>query len=221
MNRRGHRIVDLPRAEDRSDLPRYMIPASTSTSMPEVPTLPLALPVPPMVLSSRLTAPDPLPAPPTLSSVVWLLLVPVPEAADPISEDPVLEVPVSLPAPGPVPVSAAVPVPAGVPAAGSAAAPVALVVAAGVETVIAGFTDAEAADVLLSIWALEAAPRSRLRSPMCPARCCSPWRHHWRRHWCWSSAGRVDGAVRAGIDMRGGRRRTVAGRSCRQVDTRR
>ena len=154
MNRRGHRIVDSPRDEDWSNLPRYMMPASTSTSIPEVPTLPLALPLPPMVLSSRLTAPDPLPAPPTLSSVVWLLLVPVPELSSPLSEDPVLEVPVSPPGPVPAPISAAVPV--GVPAAGSAAVPVAVVVAAGVETVIAGFTDAEAADVLLSIWALEA-----------------------------------------------------------------
>src|SRR5882724_9725833 len=105
MNRRGHRIFEQLCAEDCSSLPRYMVPASTSTSMPEVPTLALA---------------------PPLSSVVWLLLVPVPELLSPLSEDPVLEVPVSplapvpVPAagstvallvPGPVPVSAAVPVP--------------------------------------------------------------------------------------------------------------
>src|SRR5882724_9475414 len=165
MNRRGHRIFEQLCAEDCSSLPRYMVPASTSTSMPEVPTLALAPPLPPMVLSSRLTAPDPLPPPPTLSSVVWLLLVPVPELLSPLSEDPVLEVPVSPLAPVPVPVSAAVPVPVvvpaagstvallvpgpvpvGVPAAGSTVAPLVPVVAAGVETVITGLTDAEAAD---------------------------------------------------------------------------
>src|SRR5882724_113559 len=171
MNRRGHRIFEQLCAEDCSSLPRYMVPASTSTSMPEVPTLALAPPLPPMVLSSRLTAPDPLPPTPTLSSVVWLLLVPVPELLSPLSEDPVLEVPVpplapvpvpaagstvALLVPGPVPVSAAVPVPVGVPAAGSAVAPLVPVVAAGVETVIAGLTDAEAADALLSIAALAA-----------------------------------------------------------------
>ena len=140
----------------------YIVPASTSTSTPEVPTLAPALPLPPIVLSSKLTAPDPLPEPPTSSSVVWLVLVPVPEVLRPLSEEPVLEVAgasalVPVPAVAPVPVSPAVPVPLVLPVpVSSPVVPAVPVVTVGVETETVGFTAAEAAESLLSMLAAPA-----------------------------------------------------------------
>src|SRR5215471_14848573 len=145
-----------------------MVPASTSTSTPEVPTLAPALPLPPMVLSSRLTAPDPLPEPPTLLSVVWLLLVLVPEVLSPLLSDvPVFDVPV-VAAPLAGAVVAPVPeveVPAPVSDALGALAPLPVSAAAGVETDTDGLTDEVADDVLLSI----AASPSPLPVPLAPA----------------------------------------------------
>jgi len=136
----------------------YIVPASTSTSTPDVPTLAPALPLPPIVLSSKLTAPDPLSEPPTLSSVVWLVPVPVPEVLRPLDE-PVFEVAgalvlVPVPAVAPVSVWPAVPVPLVLPVPVSLPpVPSVPVVAVGVETETAGFTSAEAAESLLSMLA--------------------------------------------------------------------